>query len=42
MEYQDVVVLTGLALLGVGLWMFNPWVSLTVVGAIVVFLGIWR
>lgn len=25
----------GLILLGIGLWMFHPWVSLTVIGAII-------
>ena len=41
-EYSDVVVLIGLVLLGVGLWLFHPWISLTVIGIIIVLLGIWR
>ncbi len=41
-EYRDIVVLVGLILLGVGLGLFHLWISLTVVGVIVVLLGIWR
>lgn len=30
----------GLALLGSGLWMYKPWVSLTVIGAIITILAV--
>lgn len=41
-EYSDIVVLIGLALTGIGLWMFLPWISLTVVGVIILLLSIRR
>ena len=41
-EYRDVVVLVGLIFLGSGLWLFHPWISLTVIGVIIILLGIWR
>lgn len=39
-DLRDVFVFGGLAAVGTGLWWFRPWVSLTVVGLIVMALGI--
>jgi hypothetical protein len=41
-EYSDVVVLVGLGFIGVGLWMFAPWVSLTTLGTLILLLSIRR
>lgn len=39
-DVWDAIVLLGLGLLGAGLWMRDPWVALTVVGALVILLGV--
>lgn len=41
-EYADIVILIGLSVMGVGLGMIHLGVSLTVVGAIIILLGIRR
>lgn len=38
-DFNDLLIATGLILAGVGLWMLTPWVSLAVVGAALVTLG---
>ena len=40
-EAEDGFVLVGLIMLGAGLWLYAPWVSLTVVGAVLFALGAW-
>lgn len=40
LDRWDGVVVLGLGLLGVGLWMRAPWLSLTVVGVLVVAFGV--
>ena len=32
-DASDIAIILGLILLGCGLWMFEPWISLTVTGA---------
>jgi hypothetical protein len=39
-SFADGLVFLGLALLGVGLWWWRPWVALTVVGAVLLALGL--
>ena len=39
-DTADVFLFVGLFLLGAGLWLFRPWVSLTTVGAILVLLAV--
>jgi hypothetical protein len=39
-DLRDVFVFGGLLLMGVGLWMYEPWVSLTVIGSILVVFGL--
>ena len=38
--WGDILIFVGLAGLGVGLWMKSPWLSLTVCGVLVFWLGI--
>jgi hypothetical protein len=38
-DLPDIFTLSGLGCLGYGLWMFRPWISLTVVGSLLVLLG---
>ena len=39
-DLADVFLFVGLFLLGLGLWWFAPWVSLTTVGAVMVVLAV--
>ena len=41
-DLRDVFVFGGLIILGIGLWLYMPWVSLTIVGIILLGLGIYR
>jgi len=36
----DGLIIGGLAMMGTGLWWWRPWVSLTVVGAVLCLLGL--
>ena len=38
-DLRDVVVFGGLGLMGYGLWVFRPWVSFAVCGAVLIALG---
>jgi hypothetical protein len=38
-DKPDVFIFSGLILLGRGLWLYLPWVSLTVCGALLILLG---
>lgn len=40
MDIRDVFFLSGLALLGYGLYLFQPWVAFAVVGALLMVVGI--
>ena len=37
---KDVMAFAGIGVMGAGLWMRQPWVSLTVVGGIILFIAI--
>jgi hypothetical protein len=37
----DLLALLGLGLLGVGLWWLAPWLSLTILGALLLLAGCW-
>jgi len=37
---KDLMAFIGIAIMGVGLWMRQPWISLTVVGGIILFIAI--
>lgn len=36
---EDVLLFVGLILMGVGLWLYRPWISLTVTGAVLMMIG---
>ena len=38
---RSTAIIGGLATVGTGLWWFQPWLSLTVIGAAIAFIGIW-
>lgn len=38
---NDIIFFIGCGLLGAGLWMFKPWVSLSVLGALFLFIVIY-
>ena len=37
---KDVMAFAGIGVMGAGLWMRQPWISLTVVGGIILFIAI--
>lgn len=39
-DFADVLIFLGLGQLGTGLWLYEPWVSLTVCGSIIFLLGL--
>ena len=40
LDLADFLIFLGLGSLGTGLWWFRPWVSLTVLGALLLILGL--
>lgn len=39
-DIYDIIIILGILLLGFGLWLFNPVVSLCVIGVLLILLGI--
>jgi len=40
-SFNDILVVAGLIMIGVGLWLYRPWISLSVLGVILMLMGVY-